>query len=461
MNIEIKKKLLLTVLASICTNQTYAAAFDKTGQSISAFLQPGNYFEAGLSVTDTSLKGKEAGTNLTSNSISDIAHTDYRSTTALKLQLSPQFSLGLLYDQPFGADTEYSGKNSFVADPNDTAMLPGITTTKLANATDGEVPTGNSKSSFDMQILSLVFGYQPNKNWNIYLGPTYQTFKSQVELRGSVFSLYNGYDFHTKTVGDWGWLAGLAYQIPEKAMQVSVTYRSAITHKVTANENLPLIDMLSTQQGRDLMDQHLDYMISIDQMTVQKKAALNQIIAEFPDAETSGTTKFKSPDSVNLEFKTGLRPGTLLFGNVRWVNWSELALQPYRFGEVSKIVGVLSTPSRPEGFNLVRYFDDQWSATLGLGQRISPQWFGSVSVGWDSGAGEKVSTGGPAKGYYNLGLGAQYSPTPQTFISGGAKYFWLGDAKGQLGAQAGSDYYVAEFNKNHSIGYGLKIGYKF
>ncbi|MNM14524.1 Outer membrane protein transport protein (OMPP1/FadL/TodX) [compost metagenome] len=202
-------------------------------------------------------------------------------------------------------------------------------------------------------------------------------------------------------------------------------------------------------------------MISIGQMTEQKKNYLNHIISALPNGEGSGTTKFKSPNSVNLEFQTGLRQGTLLFGSLRWVNWSDLALQPYRFGEISKVVGGLSTPSRPEGFNLVRYDDDQWTLNLGVGQRFSPKWLGSVSVGWDSGAGDKVSTGGPTKGYYNLGIGAQYSPTSQYFISGGVKYYWLGDAKGQLGAQAGSDYYVGEFKDNHSIGYGLKIGYKF
>ncbi len=58
-----KKKTLVMVMASFCTSPLYAAAFDRTGQSISAFLQPGNYFEASLSVSDTSLEGQEAGTN--------------------------------------------------------------------------------------------------------------------------------------------------------------------------------------------------------------------------------------------------------------------------------------------------------------------------------------------------------------------------------------------------------------
>lgn len=460
MNHVINNKTLVTVIASICAGSVHAAAFDRTGQSISAFLQPGNYYEAGLTVTDTSLEGRETGTSKTHNTLADIAYTDYRPATALKLQLSPQVSFGLLYDHPFGSDTAYSGKNSFVATTNDN-VIPGVTTTKLAQVTDGKVPIGNSNASFDMQNLSLIVGYQPNKNWNFYLGPSFQTFKSRVELRGDVYSLYNGYTAHTATIGDWGWLAGFAYQIPEKAIKTSLTYRSAIAHEVNATESAPVIDMLSTSQGRDFVDQHLNHLISLGLMTQEKKVALDQAFDKLPSTNNSGTTKFRSPDSVNFDFQTGLRSGTLLFGNARWVHWSGFGYQPYRFGEISKAIGALATPSSPKGFGLVHYFEDQWSGNLGIGQRLSPKLFGSVSVGWDSGAGEKVSTGGPSKGYYNLGLGAQYSPTSQYFISGGVKYFWLGDAKGQLGAQAGSDYYVSEFNNNHSVGYGLKIGYKF
>lgn len=456
-----KTKALVMCMASFCTNILHAAAFDKTGQSVSAFLQSGNYFEANLGVSDAEVKGVESGTNPSHHSISDIAKTDYRQTAALKLQLTPQYSFGLLYDQPFGADTEYTGVNGFVATPKDMVMLPGITTSTLADATSGHVSKGNTKAQLDIQNFSLIAGYQPNKNWNFFAGPVYQTFKSNVSLRGNVYSLYNGYDFKSKTVGDWGWLAGLAYQIPEKSTKISLTYRSVITHHVNATENVPLVDMLTTQQGRDLVSQHLDYMISIGQMTVQKKNYLNQIISELPHSDVAAETKFKSPDSVNLEFQTGLRPRTSLFGSLRWVNWSDFGLQPYRFGEISKVLGGLSTPARPDGFDLVRYLDDQWTLNLGIGQSFSPKWLGSISVGWDSGAGEKVSTAGPVKGYYNLGIGAQYSPSPQYFISSGIKYYWLGDAKGQLGAQAGSDYYVEDFRDNHSIGYGLKIGYKF
>ena len=134
-------------------------------------------------------------------------------------------------------------------------------------------------------------------------------------------------------------------------------------------------------------------------------------------------------------------------------------IRPYQFGNVSEAVGPLI--GRPNGFNLVEYEDDQISATVGVGRKFNDLWAGNVSVGWDSGAGNPVSTLGPTEGYWNVGLGLQYSPTPATFIAGGVKYFMLGDAKAQTGAQAGGPEYVAEFEDNDAWAYGLNIGYRF
>jgi long-chain fatty acid transport protein len=157
---------------------------------------------------------------------------------------------------------------------------------------------------------------------------------------------------------------------------------------------------------------------------------------------------------------------TVAFANLRWVDWSSFSIRPYKFGNVSTAVGPLlglANPNnaRPNGFNLVEYSKDQFSATVGVGRKLNEQWAGNVSVGWDSGAGNPITTLGPTEGYWNLGLGVQYSPTPSTFIAGGVKYFWLGDAKAQTGAQAGGNDYVAEFKDNNAIAYGLKMGYRF
>ncbi len=55
-----KLKTLTTamILATVPMTGAFAAALDRSGQSISAFLQPGNYFEAGISVLDPSVSRK-------------------------------------------------------------------------------------------------------------------------------------------------------------------------------------------------------------------------------------------------------------------------------------------------------------------------------------------------------------------------------------------------------------------
>ena len=109
-----KLKALTTamILAALPTAGAFAAALDRSGQSISAFLQPGNYFEAGISVLDPSVSGTA---NANGSTLSDMGDDYYFPSAALKLQLTDQFSFGLLYDQPFGADATYSTSDSALA----------------------------------------------------------------------------------------------------------------------------------------------------------------------------------------------------------------------------------------------------------------------------------------------------------------------------------------------------------
>ncbi|RZG79702.1 transporter [Acinetobacter sp. WCHAc060033] len=447
---KLKSLSIAIIVATLPTTGVFAAALDRSGQSISAFLQPGNYFEAGISVLDPTVEGKEVGeAPQPHRNIGDMGDDYYFPSAALKLQLTDKFSFGLIYDQPFGADAAYSGTNEFVAAPTDPVLsgLP-LTTTHLGGV------TGNTKVEVDTQNISMIFGFQPTEQFNIYAGGVYQTVKGNVSLRGSAYSLYNGYDAKIKETSGTGWLAGAAFQIPDIALKASVTYRSEIDHDADATETLGLADYLTENPA----------VIGAFPLPAPIKATLaNALVAN----QTPGGVKITTPQSVNLDFQTGIMANTVAFANLRWVNWKDFSIRPDKFGAVSKAVGPLlgaTNPSnaRPNGFNLVEYSEDQISATVGVGRKLNDQWAGNVSVGWDSGAGNPVSTLGPTEGYWNLGLGVQYSPTPQTFIAGGVKYFWLGDAKAQTGAQAGQDSrYVAEFTDNNAIAYGLKIGYKF
>lgn len=405
----IQHALLLSLLPS---TSVFAAALDRSGQSIAPFLQPGNYFEAGISVLDPDVSGKDTSQNDTG----DMANYYYSPNAALKLQATEHFSIGLIYDQPYGANAQYSGKNNFVE--------------------NRPVPfKGGTSVTVDTEDLNLILGYQPNQNWNIYAGAVYQTLNSTVLLRGTSYSAYNGYDFKTGRDEAVGWLVGVAYQIPEIALKTSLTYRAKITHEMNAYEKHGAAGMT----GSAAFD-----------------AALNNI------NNTQGNpTEITTPQSVNLDFQTGIMANTVAFANLRWVNWKDFSIRPYKFGAASVLAPVMNKTGKKDGFDLVAYTEDQYSINAGVGRKINDHWAGNVSVGWDSGAGNPVTTLGPTEGYWNVGVGVQYSPAPNYFIAGGVKYLWLGDAKAQSGSQFNTSGYVAEFEDNNAIAYGFKIGYKF
>lgn len=522
---KMKSLAAAIALTIVPVSSVFAAALDRSGQSVAAFLQPDNYFEAGFSVLDPDVSGREAGDTVTRRNIGDMADDYAFPQVAIKLQPTKHFSFGILYDQPFGADASYSGNNAFVADSSNTilgaqqlagirqsqitqnvaAQLPaaiaanfdnGVNQTVSAQAAaalatgiaNGSIPAGTPQAAIEARIrndagtfaaiqagvtdaitdgvtkavtqavndglgainstvggtgggtqvevetqnLSFLFGFQPTENWNFYAGPVYQTVKGKVKLRGQAYSLYNGYDADIPEENAWGWLAGLAYQIPEIALKASVTYRSDIDYDAHIDETIPTLGAL---------------------------ALLGDPSAPGKIAAAQGTTSITTPQSVNLDFQTGIMANTVAFANVRWVDWSNFTIQPYKFGLISKAAGPVI--NKPNGFNLVEYSDDQWSANVGVGRKVNDKWAGNVSVGWDSGAGNPVSTLGPTEGYWNAGLGIQYSPAPNYFVAGGVKYFWLGDAKAQTGAQAGTSGYVANFQDNEAIAYGIKLGYRF
>ncbi|MDO4580429.1 MAG: transporter [Acinetobacter sp.] len=396
------------LLSTLPLSAVQAAGLDRSGQSISAFLQPGNYAEAGISVLDPEVQGKDnAG-----NKVSDMAEDYYFPTAAIKIQATDKISLGLLYDQPFGADSQYAPESNAFATVN--------TNTGVLEGTSVEVKTNS---------ITALIGYQPNENWNVYAGPVYQSVKAKVSLRGTAYrgpQVLGGYDIDLKESEAYGWLAGFAYSIPEIALKAAVTYRSEIKHELDTTETFGF--------GTD---------------GALYIPGLTGTLLGKPVIPTYHKAEITTPQSVNIDLQSGIAKNTLAFANIRWVHWDQFAVKPaYLF----QLTGALTGKQQ----NLVDYSDDQWSATVGVGRKFNSHWSGSASVGYDSGAGNPVTTLGPTEGYWSVGLGGLYSPAENYFIQAGVKYFWLGDATARTGTTN-----VGEFEDNYALGYGLKIGYRF
>ena len=395
------KTLTVALAALSAASIASAAGLDRSGQDITAFLQDGVYAEAVYTYLDADVSGKDSS----GNPIGDIAESYDFFRYGVKTDINDTFSVGVLYDEPFGAAADYSGKNNFV-DQNPLSPRNG-------EGTNVEVRTENLTG-----IIGAKLG--ENKNFQVYGGPVAQRVKADVKLRGTAYEAANGYTTHISADQDYGWLAGVAYSKPEIALQAALTYRSEIEHNTQASENYPFVNRLPSALG--LSSNRVD------------------------------TIEITTPKSVNFDFQTGINPTMLATAKVRWVPWSDFAIVPSLYNDVSS----LNPAYGPDGLALVSYDDDQWLVELGLAKRLTPALAITGNVGWDSGAGNPVSSLGPIEGYYSAGLGAKYNVTENWAISAGGKYLWFGDAKGQIPSKT----IVSDFEDNDGFALGVKLSYQ-
>lgn len=394
------KTLAVAVAALSVASAASAAGLDRSGQDVTAFLQDGTYAEAVYTYIDADVMGKDTS----GNKIDDIAESYDFFRYGVKADINDTFSVGVLYDEPFGAAADYTGDNNFV------------------NA-NGEGTNVEVRTESITGILGAKFGQ--NKNFQVYGGPVAQRVKADVKLRGPAYEAANGYTTNINADQDYGYIAGVAYSKPEIALKASLTYRSEIEHNAQASEIYPVV-------GSGLIPAPVVSALGLSTNRVD-------------------SIEITTPESVNFDFQTGINPTTLATAKVRWVPWSDFAIVPSLYNDVSKI-----STQDDKGLALVSYDDDQWQVELGLAKRVAPALAISGTVGWDSGAGDPVTSLGPIEGYYSAGLGAKYNVTENWAISAGGKYLWFGDAKGQIPTKT----IVSDFESNDGFVLGVKVSYQ-
>ena len=442
------KTLAVAIATLSFASVTNAAGLDRSGQDVTAFFQDGTYAEAVYTYIDADVSGYDSanvnpGQNdyERGNKTGDIAESYDFFRYGVKTDINDTFSVGVLYDEPFGAAAEYTQSN-FVASNNPQAsggelVGDGVdpqTAGAIAlaeSATAGENTNVEVRSQSLTGILGMKFG--ANKNFQIYGGPVAQRIQSETKLRGLAYGPATGYTSNSNPDMDYGYIAGIAYSKPEIALKAALTYRSEIDHDIDISENYPIAGILA--QGAALQQG----------ATPAQAAAIGAAAAN-----RNSNYEITTPKSVNFDFQTGINPTTLATAKVRWVPWSDFVITPPLYNDVSK------RNYGPDGLDLVEYEDDQWQVELGLAKRVAPALAISGTVGWDSGAGDPTTSLGPVDGYYSVGLGAKYNVTENWAVSAGGKYLWFGDAKGRLP----SGKIVGDFQDNDGYIAGLKISYQ-
>ena len=281
-----------------------------------------------------------------------------------------QVTVAVSYDTPFGAEVSYPG-------------FPGTP------------PFFGGNARVETQQLSLMGRYEFGTGLSVHGG------LRALEVDGEIYTAVTppGGFFQLTGTSDigYGYLVGGAYERPDIALRVALTYVSAIE-----------VDFTNT------FEQHI-----------------------VPGG-APGTTNFsvEFPDSLNLEFQTGVAPGTLLFGSIHYEHWDGFSLNTPTVGQY------------------VNFTKDTTTYQLGIGRQINENWSGSVAYTHRTdGTIPSDSSLSPTTGLDALTLAARFTMDNVT-ISGGITYGFPGDQ--QVIAAV-----PVNFQDNTVVAAGVRVGFRF
>jgi long-chain fatty acid transport protein len=293
-------------------------------------------------------------------------------------RINENLSFAVIYDTPFGADVGYRTG----------------------------VPFLGGNASVDSDALTVVGRYEFGNGFSVHAGIR------ALEMSGSIFtSVRTGIFDQLNASSDTGigYLVGAAYEIPEIALRVALTYHSSID-----------LDFTGTEQSSNV-------------------AGVGVLAA--PGAVRSTAFAVEMPESLNLEFQTGIAENTLLFGSIRHQWWDGFNL------------------TTPTG-RYVNFTSDSTSYQLGIGRRFTENWSGSFSYQHrTSGTTPSDTALAPTTGFDTITLAGRYDRDNIT-VSAGVTYGFPGD---QIVNTAAAPFGVGpiSFDDNEILAVGLRIGFRF
>ncbi|MEX0339277.1 MAG: OmpP1/FadL family transporter [Arenibacterium sp.] len=369
-------KLIATfgALSAFMASSALAGGIERTPQSVRTLFEDGRYLEFGVTFGNPRVTG--SGVNAVPGATGpapsgNITDDFYSFGASFKADLNDRLSYAIIFDQPFGADVQY---------PTGTGNL-----------------FAGSNATFDSNALTGVLQYNFDNGFSVYGGVRAQSIEADVAL--PFVSFPAGYTAVGDRELEFGYLVGVAFERPDIALRVALTYNSAIDYDLGTVE-------------------------AVGGTTV-----------------STVSTEIETPQSVNLEFQTGIAKDTLLFGSVRWVEWSEFAIDPAFFASA------ISTT----GDALVFFEDDRVTLNLGLGRRLNDTWTILGSLGYERTTGSTTGNLGPTDGFMSASVGAIYTRDNMR-ITGGISYVDIGSATTNVGAR---------FTDNSAFGATLRFGYSF
>ena len=198
-----KKSASIAAILAASTSMASAAGLDRSGRSVNFIFEDGNKLEFSAGYANPSVDGNDvAGLNPAQSGSGSILDSFAVWGAAVRYQFNEKFSFGLIIDEPFGVDVDYGPSSPLLA---------------------------GTGATVDSSAATAFGRYQFNENWSVHGGVVYQNLSaSSVPLSGLGFGALNGYNASFANDSAFGYVLGAAYEIPEIALRVALTYLSLI-----------------------------------------------------------------------------------------------------------------------------------------------------------------------------------------------------------------------------------------
>ena len=190
-----KHYIAASVATTLLASSAMASGLDRTGQPIGLIFEEGTYAEFSFATTSVDLTGTDV---MGPGNSGDVGERFNMLSGGFKTDITEELSLAVIYDQPWGVDVNY--------------------------------PVGGSNflGGTDSNAITALLRYKLNDRFSVHGGLRYQEIDGDITLSGLGYGALSGYNVKVNRDGAFGWVAGVAYEIPDIALRFALTYQSEI-----------------------------------------------------------------------------------------------------------------------------------------------------------------------------------------------------------------------------------------
>ncbi len=385
----------LPLAAAICASTTFAGGFDNSGQPFDIIF--GSGIQVSVKTTSTTADIDGSATSSQADAVGGVNSVDAEfensvdidsAELGMRAAFSESVNCAIQIDTPYKTNTEITD-DALNYRPNLSAPFTAynsLNADKLNGAEDTPIVTNVDSTAF---TFGCGYGLNIGKGrLTLFGGPKFEilhgVFSGDILNDGATgpnAGENDNIEYDMSSSYDPGYIAGIGYEIEEYAVKVSLAYHSSIEHEMEG--------------------------------TVTTGAFLH---SSRPASDTV-ETEVKTPAAVNLNVQTGVMPGWLVFGSLRWANWSELTGL-----DVVSSTGQLDV-------DLSLFDKDTLDYSFGVGHQLTDNIallasFGST-ITLDDDSDEGTSLRQAVGDNYTFGFGGRYKVNDMISVNGGYAYTYI------------------------------------